>query len=194
MDSEVKQAVIIASELLVFATLLLIVAVFGQYSRNAFVLKGIENENISAISEYRDIYYYTEGQQYLESEYQKDFSRKSYKTDEDTLISDLTSNSFIFSNDFTKIVKGNDIVNFVAHHPGEYPIIIRQGASYVKLDPLEYNKMIDDATDKDEEISLWDINALISFLGEDMHKEFYSYAFYNDYEYEYKYVLFIEKG
>ena len=194
MDSEVKQGVIIASELLVFATLLLIVAVFGQYSRNAFVLKGIENDNISAISEYRDIYYYTEGQQYLESDFQTDFGTTSNKTTESVLISNLTSNSFIISNDFTNIVKGNDIVNFVANHPGEYPIIIRQGASYVKLDPLKYNKMIDDATNPDEEISLWDINALISFLGEDIHKDFYSYAFYDDYEYEYKYVLFIEKG
>jgi len=194
MDSEVKQGVIIASELLVFATLLLIVAVFGQYSRNAFVLKGIENDNISAISEYRDIYYYTDGQQYLESDFQTDFGTTSNKTTESVLISNLTSNSFIISNDFTNIVKGNDIVNFVANHPGEYPIIIRQGASYVKLDPLKYNKMIDDATNPDEEISLWDINALISFLGEDIHKDFYSYAFYDDYEYEYKYVLFIEKG
>ena len=61
MSNELKESLIIGIELILFGFIILIIAMFGDYARDAFILKEARNQGMSDIKEYRNIYNLTEG-------------------------------------------------------------------------------------------------------------------------------------
>ena len=61
MSNELKEAIKIALECVIFASLILIIAVFGNFARESLVMKNNQDITMTDIKEYRDIYSFTKG-------------------------------------------------------------------------------------------------------------------------------------
>lgn len=147
MDSEVKEAIVIAIELLVFSVLVAIIFVFSQYSREAYNFKHTSDISINAISEYRDIYQFSHGAQILKKDiisvyndadffYDNNFNDRYIEaklgvvpifryinSDDKKEILRETEDRVIRQLDYN-IVTGDDIIRFIGLYPYSYNVRI----------------------------------------------------------------------
>lgn len=177
MSDELREAIIIGLELILFSILLLIIFFFGQYSKNAFLLKNIQDETMYDIVEYRNFYEYTSG-----SEVDIDVLRDKYNIRRNTsnTLNNLTEEKAKeLSNE--NWVTGDDIVRFVGDYHKEYDVIIQ----------TKENKKI--GITKDLDTDVWDVGYVTNWLNDKVSSPFYCFAIYDTYFYKYDSIVFVEK-
>ena len=174
MSNELRETIVIGLELIVFSFLLLIIAFFGSYSRTALHLKNLQDSTITDIVEYNNIYNFTLGSQVTVEELKNRGIIKNDNTLQMSSIDEGLAGGFANGT----VITGNDFVNFYGRFGKEYNAIIQLSDGRV-LDKSDFN------TNDLGEISL--------LLGEHVNSKYYCFAIYDEYEYEYKFVVFYEK-
>ena len=177
MSNELRETLVIALELVVFAILILIISFFGSYARNALYLKGIQDETITDIVEYSNIYNFTLGSE-VTVENLKDRNIIRVNNGNDVLEMGLMDEGLAGGFANGTVITGNDIVNFYGRFGNDYNGVVKFSNGTV-LDSSDFN------VNNLGEISLK--------LGEKVNSDFYCFAVYDDYKYEYKFIIFYEK-
>ena len=122
MENELREAVMLGVELIVFSVLLLIVVLFGSYSRDAYNLKNNQDNSMSQIEEYRNIYEFSEGKNETKDNLVKDCGSDYFYTNiVKTKVDSLTC---IGKETEEQSFTGNDVVRFVGLYPYKYNIRI----------------------------------------------------------------------
>lgn len=168
LSEELREAIIISVELLVFSLLLVIIFFFGEYAHNAFVVKQIQDSTITDIVEYRNIYQFSMGKEVNKSELETFAGPAPYYG----LGADKAQ-------ELSNIVTGDDIVRFIGLYPKEYPVYIYKDKI---TDRLELTK--------DTNIDNWSMTYVSDWLGEDINKEFFCLFVYDEISYVYDSVIF----
>lgn len=177
MSLELRESLIIGAEVLVLSILLIIVSLFGSYSKNALVLKQYENDVITDINEYRNIYEFTEGQ-----EVTKEYIEKTYSVTKNTNGSlNNLSVGLVNALGITNVATGDDIIRFMSLYPKAYDVCLKTNNFNI-------------AFTKDSDEKVWEIGYISDLLNEDLNSEFYCFAIYDEYRYVYDSIVFIKKG
>ena len=174
MSNELRESLVIALELVVFGVLILIISFFGGYARNALYLKNIQDATITDIVEYSNIYNFTLGSEVTV----EDLRNRNIINNSDVLQMTLIDDSKAIDFSNGTVITGNDIVNFYGRFGKEYNGVIKFSNGAV-LDSSDFNVN-----------NLGEISAK---LGEKVNSDYYCFAVYDSYEYEYKFVIFYEK-
>ena len=174
MGNELREAIVIGLELIVFSFLLIIIAFFGSYSKTALHLKNVHDSTRTDIVEYNNIYNFTLGSQVTVAELQDmgiiDASNNLQMSRMDEGLAGGFANS--------TIVTGNDLVNFYGKFGKEYNGVAKLADGRI-LDNTDFSSN-----------ALGDISLQ---LGEHVNSEYYCFAIYDEYKYQYAFVVFYEK-
>ena len=167
MGNEIREAMFVAIDVLVFSLLLLIIFFFGRYANNAFVLKKTQDLTITDIQEYRNVYQFSMGKEITKEELKNIAGDYPYLG--------LSQNK---AKELSNIVTGDDIVRLVGLYPKEYKIYISNDSKHLELT-------------SDSDVSEWSMSTVSDWLGEDVTKEFYCLFVYDEVQYKYDSVIFI---
>ena len=212
MSNELKESLIIGIELILFGFIILIIAMFGDYARDAFILKEAQNQSMHDIQEYRTMYNLTEGAEldlgdcddaFLESMGEAPSGKNEPKIPINVSCEDVFDNSSygfmkaIYLSDIVplNIVTGDDIVRFAALHPKEYNMFIRIDDDTDNDILLKNAVGINEAVTEEEQAELrgiWDISTLSETLGKNVNSYFLCVAAYNSNFYSYSGVIFVK--
>ena len=146
MSSELREAIVVGIELILFSLLIVIVAFFGGYSQDALNTKTNQEQASQAIENYANIYEFTSG---IEIDYEY-FSDKgmdrtttgSYRNLNESAILEIyrkvTNNSALTKANLPEfyLTTGDDIARFIALFGVEYDIVV------ANLDNTSYNTVV----------------------------------------------------
>lgn len=145
MSSELREAMVIGIEVILFSLLIVIVAFFGRYAQDAFYTKNMQEDASRAIENFSDIYEFTSG---VEVDYDA-IRDKNIKRATNGSYSGLTeANVFTMyqmalARSYTKttlpefyLTTGDDIVRFVGLFDTKYDVIV------ANLDNSNYNTVV----------------------------------------------------
>ena len=187
MSLEVKESIIIAIELLIFSVLLIIIAIFGGFARNALIRKNLQNDAMTNIKEYRNMYEFTEGIEVTVDEMKTfGYAATNYKDISAAFCQSKNATATPIAN----IVSGDDIIRFIGLYPYEHQI-------YIKLDNTK-NIVLDKGYNissnlSEQQLKVWDMSTLVDIFGEDIGSDFYCVAIYDEWLYEYAAIVFVKK-
>ena len=202
MENELREAVMLGVELIVFSVLLLIVVLFGSYSRDAYNLKNNQDNSMSQIEEYRNIYEFSEGKNETKDNLVKDCGSDYFYTNiVKTKVDSLTC---IGKETEEQSFTGNDVVRFVGLYPYKYNIRIIKGSDEMYLFkslPEGFTKTTDNLIgfnirmSNNKTIKGMDYNVaeLSAWLGEKETSNFYGIFVYDENYGTFEDVIFILK-
>ena len=147
MSSELREALVIGIELILFSLLIIIVAFFGDYSQDAFRTQKNQQDATRAIESYSSMYEFTSG---AEIDYDFIIEELGIKRTETGSYRNLTdSNILLIYNNATNksfssldkipefyLVTGDDIARFAGLNNAKYDIVI------TNLDNKEYKTLV----------------------------------------------------
>ncbi len=175
MADELREALIIGLELIVFGAIVLIILSFGNFAERAFFMKNLEDAARTEITEFKNFYEFTHGCQE-----DIDELRQKYSIIKNT---SLTFNGV--NEDFAKKhgseVKGDDILRFIGLYAFEYDIIIY---------PSDKTAF---ALTYETKPNGWSLTEISDMLKEKMGQTFYCFAVYDTYSHMYDSIVFYEK-
>lgn len=184
MSEELKEALKISLELIIFGIIVLIISIFSGYSRSAFIDKNNQDIIKTDISEYRNVYEFSMGRE----------TTKEYMESIDSVIENDYGNlpvrikrGLISKNQMVKIaniITGDDIVRFISKYPRDYNVFI-----YVfnkDVNNFDLYKLNSESTDED-----WNMLSVNQFLDKNITKEFYCVFIYDEVLGIYESVVFI---
>ena len=184
MSEELKEAIKISLELIIFGIIVLIISIFNGYARSAFIEKNNQDIIKIDISEYRNIYEFSMGKE----------TTKEYMESINSIIENdygnlpvRIKNGTISKNQMVKIaniITGDDVVRFISKYPRDYNVFI-----YVfnkDVNNFDLYKLNSESTDED-----WNMLSVNQFLEENITKEFYCVFIYDEVLGIYESVVFV---
>lgn len=190
MNLGIKEAMNIAIECILFGFIVLIIAFFSIYAKEALIIKDNENIQMREIEEYRNLYEFTIGYEMNLEDFNSlitvsSKSLKDYNTDDVKKILSNVNTKLVYR---TTKVKGEDIIRFIGLYPKEYNLIILQmKSSDTNNNGVEIYKLL--TTNPDDN---WLLSSVMNKIGSNNTKEFYCMAIYDTTNYCYDSILFIE--
>lgn len=166
MSDELREAIYIGVELILFSIILTIILFMGNFSREAYDIKKMQDVSMTDINEYRKFYEFTLGKEKQKDEIEKIVGNSSF-----------CSLSEGYMRDNGNIVTGDDIIRFIGKYPYEYDV-------YVSYD----DKIFELNTESSKEN--WSSTYVSSVLGEIVNKEFYSLGVFDSIDYCYDSIIF----
>lgn len=183
MSEEIKEALKIAIELIIFGIILLIISTFNTYSRIAFVEKNNQDAIKTDISEYRLVYEYTMGKETTKENLK--LLSCDLETNYANLVTRVQSNdSMLNLSRIASVVTGDDIVRLVAKYPRKYNVFI-----YTKSNKTDESYILTPLSSDEA----WDMLSVHSFLGTDIVENFYCIFVYDSDLSIYESVVFIKQ-
>lgn len=174
MGNELREAIVIGLELIVFSLLLIIIAFFGSYSKTALYLKNVHDSTRTDIVEYNNIYNFTLGSQVTVAELRDMGIIDGSNNLQMGMMDEGLAGGFANST----IVTGNDLVNFYGKFGKEYNGVVK----------LSDGRILDNTN-----FSSNDLGDISLQLGEHVNSKYYCFAIYDEYKYQYVFVVFYEK-
>lgn len=174
MSNELRETIVIGLELIVFSFLLIIIAFFGSYAKTALHSKNIHDSTRTDIVEYNNIYNFTLGSQVTVEELKDNSIIDSSNNLRMDRIDEGLAGGFANST----VVTGNDLVNFYGKFGKEYNGVVKLSDGRI-LDKENFNSN--------------DLGNISLQLGEHVNSEYYCFAVYDEYKYQYAFVVFYEK-
>ena len=212
MGNELREATIVGVELILFGLLILIIALFGNYARDAFALKEARNQGMSDIQEYRGIYNLTEGSEIdlvdCDDAFLEAMGKAPNGPDDPKVTIDVSCEEVFTDSSYNflkavhlsdimllNVVTGDDIVRFASLHPKEYNMYIRidtdSDNDIILKDALSINEEVLEK-EKEDLRRIWDISILSETLGEDVNSYFLCFATYNSILCQYPGIIFVK--
>lgn len=186
MSTELREAIVIGIECLLFSFLLFIIFIFGGYSKDALNIKHTQDLAMTDITEYRNMYQFTEGKEVPKSKIELSIGAFPY-TGLTKIKEDEISN-------LCKVLKGDDIVRFVGLYSKEYNVKIKNGSKSLELYKSSSEKYINSTEEEREKLSNnWAMLNVSDWLGSDIVNEFYCIVVYDELTYQYDSVIFFKK-
>lgn len=156
MSSELREAVVVGIELILFSLLIIIVAFFGKYSQDALITKTKQEDASHAIEEYSDIFEFTGGAEIDYAMFFSDGYDKLYKPYGIKEMKRTTAGSYqnltetnilaiyrqvrgdmsLTKQNLPKfyLTTGDDIVRFIALYGMKYDIVVSNISYYEPTD------------------------------------------------------------
>lgn len=183
MSTELREALVIGIECLVFSFLLFIIFVFGGYSKDALNIKHTQDIAMTDITEYRNIYQFTEGKEVLKSEIELEIGGFPYVG--------LTKSK---AEGVGKLLQGDDVVRFAGLFSKEYNVVIKNGSNRLELYKSNSDKYINSTEEERKKMTDdWNISNISDWLGVDIVNDFYCVVIYDELTYQYDSVIFLKK-
>ena len=205
MSTELREAIVVGIECLLFSLILFIIFIFSGYSKDALNIKHTQDLAMTDITEYRNIYQFTEGKEFKSEDLKNivgDFPNiilSNSMNDGSKLnkIGHLLNPNCVETEDDYKEIKllnGDDIVRFVGLYPKEYNITIINGAKTLKLYKNSSTQYIESSEDVRTKLSNdWEISNVSAWLGQEIVNKFYCIISYDDLTNQYDSVIFLKQ-
>lgn len=184
MSEELKEAIKISLELIIFGIIVLVISIFNGYARSAFIEKNNQDIIKTDISEYRNVYEFSMGKE----------TTKEYMESINSIIDNdygnlpvRIKNGTISKNQMVKIaniITGDDVVRFISKYPRDYNVFI-----YVfnkDVNNFDLYRLNSESTDED-----WNMLSVNKFLGNNITKEYYCVFIYDEVLSVYESVVFV---
>lgn len=146
MSSELREAIVVGIELILFSLLIVIVAFFGRYSQDAFNVKTSQQEVRNSIEAYSKIYEFTSGVE-VDYEFFEDKGMKRTTTGTYTNLTEAniisvyrsaTNNNTLSATNLPSfyLTTGDDIARFIGLFGSTYDVVV------ANLDNKDYHTLV----------------------------------------------------
>lgn len=186
MSSELREAMVVGIELVLFSLLIVIVAFFGRYSQDAFNVKTSQQDVRNSIEAYSKIYEFTSGVE-VDYEFFEDKGMKRTTTGTYTNLTEAniisvyrraTNNNTLSATNLPSfyLTTGDDIARFIGLFGSTYDVVV------ANLDNKDYHTLVftdmesvnrkdveftDDKTDKIKLVKFSELSANIDNMDND---------------------------
>ncbi len=166
MSDELREALYIGIELILFSIILTMILVMGNFSREAYGIKKMQDVSMIDVNEYRKFYEFTMGKEKKKEDIEKKVGNSSFCN---------ISEDYMRENG--NIVTGDDIVRFISKYPYEYDV-------YVSFKDKQIVLNVNSGKEA------WTSTYISSVLGEIVNKEFYSLGVFDNIDFCYDSIIF----